>query len=355
MKFTEFAREIAYPLAQPVLLIALVFFWLLLLLATKAGLLGLFLLLVAIPAYLRYLLAVLETRAHGQPPEPPTGELFNLVDSAWSLFPLVPVAILVWVEYAIVAGIGEGSRRAGLLLAVLPILVFALLMPASLAVLTLTRSPIASINPGVLHAVIRRSLPGYLLVPLVMAAVSAALFGLRRAGVPDPLLVFAASYQLFLFCSLTGAIVHRCGMDLEVDIPAALEPDQPSRDRKQLGERQLVANHAYGFISRGNRTGGLKHVQQRIDEEADVDGAWQWFFDEMMRWESSDAVLYYAQNFLSRLLRLDQDAAAIRVLTRCLHRDPRFRPLEQDRQLVSQLLQKQRRDDLLQQLGIQPL
>lgn len=353
MTFTEFAREIAYPLTQPVMLIALVFFWLLLIIATKAGLLGLFLLLLAIPAYLRYLLAILESRAHGKEPEPPTGEMFSLVDSAWSLFPLVPVAILVWLEFAIAAKADAGVQGAGIILAGLPRLLFALLMPASLAVLTLTRSPLASIKPGLLLAVIRRSLPGYLLIPLVAVAVSAVLFGLRRAGVPDFLLDFAQSYQLFLLCSLTGAILHRRGMHFEVDIPESLEPDQPSLDRKQLDERRAVANHAYGFISRGNRAGGLKHVQQRIDEEADVDGAWRWFFDEMMRWESSDAALYFAQNYLSRLLRLDEDAGAIRLVTRCLHREPRFRPLEQDRQLTAQLLQKHGRKDLLQQLGIE--
>jgi hypothetical protein len=76
----------------------------------------------------------------------------------------------------------------------------------------------------------------------------------------------------------------------------------------------------------------------------------------MIRWESTDAVLFFAQPYLSRLLRLDQDAATIRalirVLTRCLHRNPRFRPLEQDRELLILLLKKQRRQDLLAQLEI---
>jgi hypothetical protein len=40
----------------------------------------------------------------------------------------------------------------------------------------------------------------------------------------------------------------------------------------------------------------------------------------------------------------------IRVLTRCLHRNPRFRPLEQDRELLMQLLRNGRRQDLLAQL-----
>jgi hypothetical protein len=61
-------------------------------------------------------------------------------------------------------------------------------------------------------------------------------------------------------------------------------------------------------------------------------------------------VLYFAQAYLSRLLRLDQDAVAIRVLMRCLHRNPAFRPLEQDRQLLVEILQKHRRSDLITSL-----
>jgi hypothetical protein len=38
------------------------------------------------------------------------------------------------------------------------------------------------------------------------------------------------------------------------------------------------------------------------------------------------------------------------LLTRCLYRDSRFRPLEQDRRMVAELLRKNRRSDLLAEL-----
>jgi hypothetical protein len=339
----EIAAEFSYPLTRPAMVLALVFFWLLIGLAKYAGLYGLFLLLILLPAYIRYLIAILDSRINGREPEPPTVEMFSLVDSLWTLFPLVPVAAMVGIEIAI--GSAAGADRS--LLGTLPLGVFVFLMPASLAMLTLTRSPLASINPLNLYLVLRRSMPTYLVIPLAMVAVSTAVFGLVRAGAPAMLLDLAISYQLFLFCSLTGAIMHRSELHLEVDIPEPVGADKADLDRRQLRERQEVASHAYGFISRGNRNGGLKHVQDRIDGEADVDGAYQWFFDEMMRWESSDAVLYFAQAYLGRLLRVDMDSAAIRVLTRCLHRNPRFRPLDQDRKLTLELLQKHRRTDLL--------
>lgn len=349
MKPAELARELVLPLTQPVLLLAMIFFWLLLGIALYAGMLGLFLLIIAFPAYLRYLTAVLDDRAHGRQPGPPTAEMFNLADSAWTLFPAVPVALLIWVNHAVASTETEATAMT-MLLAALPGIVFVLLMPAFLTVLSMTHSPAASLNPLNWLAVIRRSMPSYLLVPLAMALVATGLYGLRSIGLPEFFLELGTSYGLFLFCSLTGAVMYSSGLHREIDIPDPVEPDTASVDAKQLAERKAVASHAYGFVSRGNQEGGLKHIRLRIDEEADVDGAYQWFFDEMLRWQSSDAVLYFAQPYLSRLLRLDQDAAAIRLLTRCLHRNPRFRPLDEDRQRVLDLLQRHRRGDLIEQL-----
>ncbi|HSD69854.1 MAG TPA: hypothetical protein VLB07_09880 [Woeseiaceae bacterium] len=348
MKPSELAREIAYPLTQAVMLLALLFFSGLLLLANRAGLLGMFLLLIAAPAFARYLLAILDARTHGRQPEPPSLEMFSLVDSLWTLFPLVPVAAVVWLEILLSGEPGTGNTRA--MIAASPMLAFVVLMPASLTILTMTRSPLASINPLLIGRVMARSAPAYLLIPLAMIAVSAALHGLSLAGLPAALLDLGVAYQLFLLCSLTGAVMHRAGIEVEVDIPDARAIDQPAQERKLLEERQAVANHAYGFISRGNRDGGLKHIRDGIDAETDVDDAWRWYFEEMSRWESNDAVLFFAQAYLGRLLRLCQEAEALRVVTRCLHRNPRFRPWDEDRELLSSLLKRRNRQDLLAQL-----
>jgi hypothetical protein len=349
LKPAELFRELAFPLTQPALLLAMIFFWVLLGFAKFAGLFGLFLLFLAAPAYLRYLVTILEDRAHGREPEPPTVEMFNLADSAWTLFPAVPIALLIWANH-VVSSLDTEPGALATMLVLLPDLVFLLLMPAFLAVLGLTHSPIASLNPLTIASVIRRSMPLYLVVPLTLLPVSLGLDVLQSTGLPSFLLDLGTSYRLFLFCSLTGLVMFRSELYLEVDIPDSKEPDVAEVDAKLLAARKAVATHAYGFVSRGNRDGGLKHIQLRIDEEADVDGAYQWFFDEMSRWQSNDAVLYFAQAYLSRLLRLDQDAVAIRVLMRCLHRNPAFRPLEQDRQLLVEILQKHRRSDLITSL-----
>jgi hypothetical protein len=83
-------------------------------------------------------------------------------------------------------------------------------------------------------------------------------------------------YLLFLSCSLTGGVSPN-GMQLDVDIPEAMEG---STSLTKIAHRSSGhCESAYGFISRGNRDGGLKHTMTD-DEEADPDDAWQWFFDE---------------------------------------------------------------------------
>ncbi len=89
-------RELLFPATDSVVLTAIVTFALLGLLAQHAGLLGLWLGVILLPAVFRYLLMLLEARALGRPTPVAGIELFNIADNLWSLAPLVLVAVVVW-------------------------------------------------------------------------------------------------------------------------------------------------------------------------------------------------------------------------------------------------------------------
>jgi len=114
--------------------------------------------------------------------------------------------------------------------------------------------------------------------------------------------------------------------------------------------REKVASHAYGFISRGNREGGFAHIMDWIQKEPDVHEASAWFFKKLLQWESKDPALFYAQTYLAHLLHHDEDAKALKLISICLHENPRWKPGDNDRQSVLELVQKYRRDDLLKSL-----
>ena len=111
-----------------------------------------------------------------------------------------------------------------------------------------------------------------------------------------------------------------------------------------------MISHAYGFISRGNREGGFAHILDWIQQEADVHAASAWFFTAMMKWESKQPALFYAQTYLAHLLHHDDDTVALKLLSACLHVDSTWRPRSEDRDAVNDLAVKYARKDLLEKL-----
>jgi hypothetical protein len=103
-----------------------------------------------------------------------------------------------------------------------------------------------------------------------------------------------------------------------------------------MSERAAVLNHAYGLVSRGNRAGGLGHVRDWIDRDPDPDAAWRWFFEQMLRWEVTDAALQFGQQYLGLLLRSGDQVAAVKLIARCRLENEAFRPLPDDRELARQ-------------------
>ncbi len=149
---------------------------------------------------------------------------------------------------------------------------------------------------------------------------------------------------------MTGEVVRRSGVFGDVSV-GLQEAGAESDYRDQLAaDRRKVADHAYGIISRGNREGGFKHIRQSIAADPDPDAAVQWFFDEMLRWESKDAALFFGQECLAHFLHHDREASALKLMSRCIHENPAWRPRAEDRQAAIELAVKYARDDLLPSL-----
>jgi hypothetical protein len=339
MRATELLQEIAYPATQMAIVLAMVFFHSLFWLSERAGLFGLALLIVAVPAFLRYLVLLLEDRAHGRPAPVPSIETFSFWSDAWALTTLVPsaaaIAAINWLEYA---GVAAANVIVGI--------IAACILPASFAVLAVTHSPVESLNPLALVRMVRACGPAYLVVPGTVLAITAVLLLLDGLGLPVWIGNVGTTYSCLLAFTLTGAVLDRRGIVFEVAIEASDEPDPESPLADLLTQRQKVAGHAYGFISRGNREGGLAHIRDWLNSEQDVSDAAQWFFNEMMRWESTDAALLFGHACLSHFLHHDDDRRALKLIASCLYVDPRWKPDPADRSATLELVRKYGRDDL---------
>lgn len=167
MKPAELVRELVYPVTDMAIIMAVFFFWAMFsiagLLAAMPGFIGGILALTLIffltPAALRYLLYLLEARANGRQAPVPTSEMFALTGKLWTLTPLVFVALLVW-GLILLSDYSNGW-------ALLYIVLFLIVVPASLAILAVTHSPLESLNPKAIVRMFRICGPSYFSAPII--------------------------------------------------------------------------------------------------------------------------------------------------------------------------------------------
>lgn len=343
MNAAKLAAEFARPLTDRTILIGMLAFVALLMLARAAGLLGLWLLIITVPAFCRFLIEVLQSRIEDRPVAAPGMEVFNLVDSLWTFLPLVQIVLGL-------AAVGAVADVLGVIAATIVALMLGLLLPASFGMLGLTHSPAAALDPRDLARLIREIGPRYLLLPAICAAAGAMLAGLRQSGAPVALLQPGEVYLLFTLFSTTGAFVALSGAR---ELVAGPQPELQRGDPPTAScerERNAVLSHAYGLVSRGNRSGGLQHIDEfihRVSKDRDKYEQFDWFFRKMLEWEDKDAGLLLGQRLLHDLVGRGARGQALKLLSRCYHENPAFYPLPADREALRDMARAAQRDDLL--------
>lgn len=331
LNLASLLRELALPLTRPAVLFAMILFYVMFEIALLGRIFGIViaavlavqLIVFALPAMLRYLMIVLEARTRGRDPEPLTIDLLSWVGSAWSLFPIVHIAVFIYTVYLGGAFLGAGTALGIALL-------YAAILPASLIVLAITHSPLESIRPAAVFGLIRRRGAAYLVAPAFTALALALLVWINVRFNIDALTEFVSFYLIFAAFALYGGLVQPLQLEDEVDIPLPASIDEDREAERHLLERSTVLDHAYGLISRGNREGGLAHIYAELAADQDEAAGWAWFFDKLMRWERSDAGLEFAQHYLHRLLQHGEIVPAVKVMLRARLRNPAFRPLAED-------------------------
>ena len=321
MRPTDLFRALVYPFTVAAVLLPLLVFWALIAFALWGGLLGMFLLFLVVPAALRSQMIVLEARARGAEPATPDIEFFSWFGNGWTLFPVPVTVALVWFGVIINDHLGGGWLLAYALLC-------ASLFPAFLGVLAITHSPLQSLSPVALARFLGKSGGTIWIASAFLLLGGFALSALD--GLPTAFRLLSLLAFGYAFASLVGSLIEPYGIVDDVDIPAPEEKSPGALAGELEQARTAVLNHAYGFISRGNRDGGFRHIADHIDREADVAAAWAWFFARMLKWENREHALFFAQRYIHDLLVHGERVAAVKVMLRCRLENERFRPLAGD-------------------------
>jgi hypothetical protein len=247
----DFLLELAYPAGSATTLITLATFLLLILLAANAGMLGIWLAIVVVPAYLRYLTMIASARARDREVAPPGIEYFTPVGNAWTLFPVLPVVLLAWL-------VVEAMESLGAAAALIMALLGGLVLPAVIGVLVITHSPLQSIDPRAIVRFICGCGASYAYAPL--AALLVVAVPIFVDFLPAWLRSLIEVYLLAVFFGVVGAVTRGAGLMDDVELPAGRVTDTEEKLAARLSDRKRVIDHAYGFVSRGNRDGGLEHI-----------------------------------------------------------------------------------------------
>jgi hypothetical protein len=147
-------------------------------------------------------------------------------------------------------------------------------------------------------------------------------------------------YAFLLIASVGGHALAIQEAEIEISIPDPVLPGPQEMQRKENQLRTHALNHAYGMVSRGNCSGGVRHVLNYIQDSPDPLDCTRWLFTEMLRWESPQAALQIGQQLISRLLAEQRDQEAIKTIVRCRHANPAFTLLEADRAPAARLAKK---------------
>ena len=323
MSATEILREFAFPARSLTVVLSSLFIFLMLKFAAWGGLMGLFLLFLILPSLFHYLMRLLDARSRGAEPGPLDAEDLMWYHAPWRLFMIVQ---LVFVGYALWT-FSSLYQLPGLIVTATLI---ATVLPASLAVLAITRSPLQSLNPGAIGNLIGRTGASYWLLPTYVVVAVVVLRWLSAEGLSGFFLDLLGYYLVLVFFSLTGAVVQPYNLHEEVDIPDPVEPDIEVVEERLQQDRTNVLNHAYGFISRDNRRGGFGHIESWLREDPDPESGWAWFFDQMLRWEDKYPAMLFGQSYVSQLLASGEHAQAVKVMMRCRLHNADFAPLADD-------------------------
>ena len=309
------------PVTEPAVLMPLLLFALLGALGIYGGLLGLLLLVLLLPPVFRFQMLMLEATAKGTKPEPLDAENFSFAGSAWALFPLPLVIAIGWAAFAAWQSFGSDG-------ALIVLLAAASVLPASLAVLAITRSPLQSINPIALGRLFRTAGSSFWIASVYLFAT--CWLCLQLDALPLPVEIFLQLVLSFSFFSVTGALIEPYGLIDDVYIPDAVEPGE-ERIRGDIEKHRIAAlGHAYAFVSRDNRKGGFDHIVDAIERDPDPAGAWAWYFDRMLGWENPRHALFFAQHYIHDALRHGEHTAALKTIMRCRLVDEHFRPFPDD-------------------------
>lgn len=294
-------------LADPTLIVVSVVYGIALVIAQKAILFGLPLALLVLLSVSRYGYEVLRTAAQGRTHLPaPAIETMNPVGDMSLVLHFVLFASLTWLLSDPPVAPGSLLAQAAKLALFLVVLAF----PASAALLAITRSLEAAVDPRRVVLLITEVGWPYAAAPALAAGLALVAGLLDEAGgalLGMPVAVFA----LFAVFLMTG-VALRSARHL-IEIPGEKEPEEEYAERMLHRDWQAQLDAAYASIRSGLIEQGYRTIRSLVETAGFSDAAYGWVLDRMLEWEDRSHARAFGAGYVERLLGADRKYAALEL------------------------------------------
>jgi hypothetical protein len=294
---------------------------LLLPMALFAGILGLVLAAMIVLSLWRYSYSILRNVARGWNHFPPPDmESMNPFGAMAVVFHYVFFGALT-VLLVTTPFIGAPLRVVGLM-------AVAVVFPASAAVMGMTNSLGAALNPASVWTVARELGADYVklvAVCVLLVALGGASGLLWQAswllGVAGE--IFAVWTTLALFLSIGAALrAHR----FEFDLLEGVDDAEQRQERERHQDWQKTLDRAYASVRSGLPAQAYRTVKELIASDNDSLEVYQWAFNGMLAWDAPHHAVMLGERFAKRLWDVGRKVDALELAERCRKLSPQFVP-----------------------------
>lgn len=308
------------PLLNLSLVAAAVVYGVLLRLAAAAGWFGIVLGIIVTFALWRYAYQVLREVAHGRR-GPETVSDFNGVPIVLHFMFFGLLAVLLGTTPLLGAWPVADAIRSVALVVVLAA------FPASAALMGITNSLVAALNPwrivGVIAVLGRRyvTLLGACAVLTLATAATESLLS-RGGGVLTLVGSFVSVWSFLALFVLVGSAIRDGGDEFDLQGEPELRAEREEAQRQSEWQKSL--DRAYASIRGGLVDQGYATIKDLAHSERDSLEIYQWLFNQMINWEDRTHALALGKRFVERLLASGREYTALELADQCRQTSPSF-------------------------------
>lgn len=298
----------------------MIVFGVLLVLASKAGLMGIPLALILTSWFFKYAYILFDHTVRGFD-EPPTLDI-QMLNPLDEQRPLAQVVILG----LIYAGTKLAQSSFGSTTAAIIGVAAVLVLPASVAVLGLERNILKAVYPVALGKMIIGLGPFYALVLGIIASFALILGWLGTRGLWLSLELILGMFAFLSIFSVLGGVVYERRHELGLETWVSPERTDERRQQQELRQSEATVTEAYGLMRVGSHTEAWAVLQTWLSARGYAAEDYRWLCARVAQWHDPRYITRLNEEHIDRLLALKRTGEALDIAAARLRVDPAFRP-----------------------------